>query len=89
LLNKTTLNQVDESSLLRVGKSPFVFVAESQNINTGLGSRFGTWLLERGLRPRFARAGTHQRGHGGGFEQVAQQGLDSGSLVKAITAISG
>jgi transketolase len=89
LLNKPTLNRVDEAALARVGTSPFVFVAESQNINTGLGSRFGTWLLERGFRPRYARAGTHQRGHGGGFEQVSQQGLDSGSLVKAITGLCG
>jgi transketolase len=87
LLNKSTLNRVDEAAVARVGKSPFVFVAESQNVNTGLGSRFGTWLLERGLRPRYARAGTHERGHGGGFEQVSQQGLDPRSLVKAISAL--
>src|SRR5688572_7633082 len=88
LLNKSTLNCVDEAALARVGKSPFVLVAESQNVNTGLGSRFGTWLLERGLRPRYARAGTHQRGHGDGFEQVAQQGLDSSSLVRALRSLA-
>jgi len=89
LLNKSTLNQVDEASLARVGQSGFVLVAESQNQNTGLGVRFGTWLLERGYRPRYARAGTHARGHGGGFEQVVQQGLDSPSLRKAIEKLSG
>jgi transketolase len=89
LLNKVTLNQVDEDSLARVGGSEFVLVAESQNVNTGLGVRFGTWLLERGSRPRYARAGTHQRGHGGGFEQVIQQGLDSASLVRAVKALRG
>jgi transketolase len=89
LLNKTTLNQVDEASLARVGRSEFVLVAESQNINTGLGVRFGTWLLERGLRPRYGRAGTHQRGHGGGFEQMIQQGLDSPGLVRAVKALCG
>ncbi|HWO14677.1 MAG TPA: hypothetical protein VNN80_34480, partial [Polyangiaceae bacterium] len=89
LLNKSTLNQVDEASLARVGQSGFVLVAESQNVGTGLGVRFGTWLLERGYRPRYARAGTHARGHGGGFEQVVQQGLDSPSLRKAIEKLSG
>jgi transketolase C-terminal domain/subunit len=89
LLNKSTLNQVDEASLARVGKSEFVLVAESQNINTGLGARFGTWLIERGLRPRYARLGTHERGHGGGLEQIAQQGLDSPSIVAAVKALGG
>jgi transketolase C-terminal domain/subunit len=84
LINKSSGNLIDEGSLAKVGKSQFVLVAESQNSNTGLGARYGTWLLERGLRPRFARAGTHLRGDGGGIEQVFQQGLDSASLVKAI-----
>ena len=88
LLNKSTLNRVDEASLARVGKSRFVLVAESQNLNTGLGARFGTWLLERGFGPRYRRLGTHQRGHGGGVEQIAQQGLDPASLAKAIAALS-
>jgi transketolase C-terminal domain/subunit len=89
LYNKSTLNQIDEQSLAKVGKSPFVLVAESQNTNTGLGSRFGTWLLERGSSPRYARLGTHQRGHGGGFEQIVQQGLDAPSIIKAIEKLSG
>jgi transketolase C-terminal domain/subunit len=89
LLNKSTLNQVDEASLARVGKSGFVLVVESQNINTGLGARFGTWLIERGLRPRYARLGTHERGHGGGLEQIVQQGLDSPSIVAAVRALGG
>lgn len=89
LINKSSANLIDEASLARVGKSQFVLVAESQNVNTGLGSRYGTWLLERGLRPRYARAGTHLRGDGGGIEQVFQQGLDSASLVKAVEKVLG
>jgi transketolase len=88
LINKSTLNQVDEASLARVGKSGFVLVAESQNINTGLGTRYGTWLLERGLSPRYARVGTHARGHGGGVEQIPQQGLDAPSIAKAIKKLA-
>jgi transketolase C-terminal domain/subunit len=88
LLNKSTLNRVDEASLARVGQSRFVLVAESQNRNTGLGSRFGTWLLERGFGPRFARLGTHERGLGGGYEQIVQQGLDSAAIAKAVAALN-
>jgi len=89
LINKSTLNRVDEASLSLVGKAPFVLVAESQNIATGLGSRYGTWLLERGLSPRYARVGTHLRGDGGALEQISQQGLDPASLVKAIRKVAG
>jgi transketolase C-terminal domain/subunit len=89
LINKSTLNQVDEVSLASVGKSGFVLVAESQNVLNGLGSRYGTWLLERGFSPRYARLGTHLRGQGGGDEQVSQQGLDATSILKAIKKLSG
>jgi transketolase len=89
LINKTTLNRVDEPTLARVGKSPFVLVAESQNVATGLGLRFGTWLLERGYRPRYARVGTHRAGDGGSSEQIPHQGLDAPSLAQAIRKVAG
>jgi hypothetical protein len=59
-------------------------VAESQNRETGLGARFGTWLLERGFGPRYAHLGTTRAGCGGLWEQFAWQGLDSASLAKRI-----
>lgn len=54
LINKPTLNVVDEAMLAKAGASPFVLVVESFNRRTGLGSRYGTWLLERGLTPATA-----------------------------------
>jgi transketolase len=75
LINKPTLNVIDEEMLAKVGKSPFVLVVESQNSKTGLGIRYGTWLLERGLSPRYAAMGTHKIGHGGIAEQLPHQGL--------------
>lgn len=75
LINKPTLNVIDEEMLAKVGKSPFVLVVESQNTKTGLGIRFGTWLLERGLTPRYAGMGTNKIGHGGIAEQLPHQGL--------------
>jgi len=89
LINKSTLNVIDEASVTRVGKSPFVLVAEAQNVKTGLGVRYGSWLLERGLHPRFAHVGTHERGDGGALEQIVQQGLDSAGLVKTIKKLAG
>jgi transketolase len=89
LINKSTLNRIDEASLARLGKSRFVLVAEAQNVHTGLGARYGSWLLERGLHPRYARVGTHERGNGGSQEQIVQQGLDSASLVRAVQKLAG
>jgi transketolase len=89
LINKCSVNVVDEATLATVGKSRFVLVAESQNVGSGLGMRFGSWLLERGHHPRYARAGVHERGEGGAFEQIPQQGLDSESLLRTIKKLSG
>jgi len=84
LINKPTLNVADEETLVRVGSTPFVLVVETQNVKTGLGARFGTWLLQRKLTPRYAHLGTHQLGAGGLWEQVPQQGLSSESIVAKV-----
>jgi transketolase len=75
LINKPTLNVIDEEMMARAGSSPFVLVVESQNTKTGLGIRYGTWLLERGLAPRYSFMGTNKIGHGGIAEQLPHQGL--------------
>jgi transketolase C-terminal domain/subunit/transketolase N-terminal domain/subunit len=75
LINKPTLNMVDEEIVEKVGRSPFALVVESQNTKTGLGVRYGTWLLERGFAPRYSLMGTSKLGHGGIAEQLPHQGL--------------
>lgn len=89
LVNKPTLNVVDEDMLRKVGSTGFVFVAEGQSVKTGLGSRYGTWLLERGLTPKFAHVGTHKEGCGGLWEQMPHQGLDPDSLLARIEKLAG
>ncbi|HET6340514.1 MAG TPA: transketolase C-terminal domain-containing protein, partial [Polyangiales bacterium] len=84
LINKPTLNVVDEEAIMRAGETGFVLVVESQNVKTGLGSRYGTWLLERGLTPRYAHVGTHKIGAGGLWEHMAYQGIDSESIITKI-----
>ena len=88
LVNKPTLNVVDEDAIRKVGSTPFVFVAEGFNVATGLGSRFGTWLLERGLTPRYAHVGAHREGSGGLAEQMPHQGLDPESLIAKIEPLA-
>ncbi len=87
LINKPTLNVIDDEMLTKVGSSPFVLVVESQNTKTGLGVRYGTWLLERGLAPQYSYMGTCKIGHGGIAEQLPHQGLAVEDIKKKILAM--
>lgn len=88
LVNKATLNVVDEDAIREVGRTGFVLVAEGLGRTTGLGIRYGTWLLERGLTPRYAHIGTHREGCGGLWEQMAHQGLDADGILASIEALA-
>lgn len=88
LINKSTLNVVDEDMMKKVGAAPFVVVVESFNRRTGLGSRFGSWLLERGLSPKFAYLGTHEEGCGGLWEQFPHQGIDPVGIMKTVKSLT-
>ncbi|TFK73252.1 transketolase [Pluteus cervinus] len=88
LINKPTLSSVDEEVITTIGKSPFVLVVESFNVKTGLGSKFGTWLLERGLTPKYAYLGTSKEGCGGLWEQIPYQGLDPRSIAIKIKQLA-
>ncbi|NJN37798.1 MAG: transketolase [Acaryochloridaceae cyanobacterium CSU_3_4] len=88
LINKSTLNVVDEATMKKIGAAPFVLVVESFNRRTGLGSRFGSWLLERGFTPKFAYLGTHEEGCGGLWEQFPHQGIDPVGIMKAVKSLA-
>jgi transketolase len=87
LINKPTLNVVDEAMMAKLGASPMVLVVEAFNQKTGLGSRFGTWLLERGFTPKFAHLGTHIEGCGGLWEQFPHQGIDPAGIIAKVKEI--
>ncbi|MGK7913633.1 MAG: transketolase C-terminal domain-containing protein [Synechococcus sp.] len=89
LINKSTLNVVDEEAIARAGNSPFVIVVEAFNRRTGLGSRYGSWLLERGLTPKFAYLGTHEEGCGGLWEQFPHQGIDPVGIIVKVKELVG
>jgi len=88
LINKSTLNLVDEQTTRKIGSTSFVLVVESFNQKTGLGSKFGTWLLERQLTPRYGYMGTNKEGCGGLWEQIPHQGLDPQSIIVKIKSLS-
>ncbi|MEZ6125852.1 MAG: transketolase [Planctomycetaceae bacterium] len=87
LICKSTLNVYDEVMMSRLAKAPAVLVAESFNVNTGLGSRFGTELLKRGFKGRYNNIGTHKEGSGGLWQQMGYQGLDSDGIMGAFEAL--
>ena len=89
LINKPTLNVVDEEMMEKIGQSPLVMVVEGLNRRTGLGSRFGTWLLERGYCPKYAYLGTYQEGCGGLWEQYPYQGLDPNGIISHVRSLAG
>jgi len=86
LINKPTLNAVDEATTAKVGASGFALVVEGQNVETGLGIRYGTWLLERGYAPKFAHMGVSRPGAGGIPQQIPYQNLASADILERIRA---
>jgi transketolase len=84
LINKATLNVVDEEMMKTLSGAPFVLVAEGWNVKTGLGSRFGSYLLKAGFKGRYNHIGTNREGSGGLWQQMGHQGLDSEGIAKAI-----
>ncbi|MEM0915710.1 MAG: transketolase C-terminal domain-containing protein, partial [Planctomycetota bacterium] len=88
LINKPTLNVVDEDTMAKLGKAPFVLVAEEFNRKTGLGMRFGSWLMERGYTPKFNYLGVTKEGCGGLWEQMPYQGLGPDGIADAVRKLA-
>ena len=87
LVNKPTLNVVDDDMLKKIAAGGFVLVVETQNSKSGLGARFGTWLLESGYRTAYAHLGATKEGHGGLSEQIPYQGLSPADIREKVQAM--
>jgi transketolase len=88
LINKATLNVIDRDMMKTLAGVPFVLVTEGWNVKTGLGSRFGTYLLQAGFKGRYDHLGTNREGSGGLWQQMGYQGLDPDGIAKAIKALA-
>jgi len=84
LIVKTCLNTYDETMMQKLAASPALLVAESFNVTTGLGSKFGTELLKRGFKGSYNHIGTHKEGSGGLWRQMAYQGLSPEGITAAF-----
>lgn len=95
LINKPTLNVVDDETMEKIAASPLCLVVECLGYKTGLGSKFGSWLLETehaqggGNVARFGRIATAKEGSGGLWEQAYHQGYDSESVQKRVKTMLG
>ena len=84
LINKPTLNVVDPEMMKRLAAAPWVLVVEGYNVKTGLGSRFGSYLLQYGFKGKYDHIGVHKEGSGGLWQQMGYQGLDPKGIGEAI-----
>jgi transketolase len=84
LVNKPTLNVVDPVMMKKLAAAPWVLVVEGFNYKTGLGSRFGSYLLQAGFKGKYNHIGVHTEGSGGLWQQMGYQGLDPAGILKAI-----
>ena len=82
LINKSTLNTDDYSTIEKAVNAPFVLVVENQNIKTGLGSKFGTLLSK--YSQRYDHMGVNKAGVGGLNEQISYQELDCDNIKEKV-----
>jgi transketolase C-terminal domain/subunit len=87
LVNKCTLNVIDKEMMKKLAAAPFVLVAEGYNVKTGLGSRFGSYLLQFGFKGKYHHIGVHKEGSGGLWQQMGYQGLDPAGILTAVKAL--
>ena len=87
LINKPTLNVIDPAMMKTLAAAPFVLVVEGYNVKTGLGSRFGSYLLQYGFKGKYDHIGVHKEGSGGLWQQMGYQGLDPKGIAAAIAKL--
>lgn len=85
---KSCINVVDEDAIKVVGNSPLCLIVEPLNSRSGLASRYGSWLLKRGLAPKkFDNIGISKEGSGGLWEHAYHQGYDPKSVMDKVKAM--
>ena len=89
MICKSTLNVYDEDMMAKLAAAPAILVAESFNVTTGLGSKFGTELLKRGFKGSYNNIGTNKEGSGGLWQQMGYQGVDADGIMNAMSELLG
>jgi len=93
LINKPTLNVVDSEMMETLASAPVLLIVEPLGCKTGLGSKFGSWLLRTQhaasgkVLCKFDTISTHHEGCGGLWEQAYHQGFDSNSIQEKVKSM--
>jgi transketolase len=89
LINKSTLNILDEETTKKVGSTGFALVVEPLSSKTGVGSKYGYWLAKLNLpkMPVFDNIGINKGGEGGLWEHAYEQGYDSASIMDKVKSL--
>jgi len=89
LINKPTLNVLDEETTKKVGSTGFALVVEPLSSKTGLGAKYGFWLAKLGLpkMPFYDNIGINKGGEGGLWEHAYEQGYDSVSIQNTVKSL--
>merc|ERR1719498_250489 len=89
LINKSTLNILDEETTTKVGSTGFALVVEPLSSKTGVGAKYGYWLAKLGLpkMPLFDNIGINKGGEGGLWEHAYEQGYDSASIQDKVKSL--
>jgi transketolase C-terminal domain/subunit len=90
LINKATLNVLDEETTKKVGSTGFALVVEPLSSKTGLGAKYGYWLAKLGLpkMPKYDNIGINKGGEGGLWEHAYEQGYDSVSIQNTVKKLN-
>ena len=85
LVCKSTLNIVDEAMMKKLAAAPWVLVAEGWNVKTGLGSRFGSYLLQYGFKGKYDHIGVNKEGSAAACgSRSGTRGLDPKGIMAAV-----
>lgn len=85
VLNFASIKPLDVDAVLTAAQTGFLVTAEDHHIDTGLGARVASTLVDAGVSCRLIRLGVRYYGSSGKPEDLYQaEGIDAAGIVKAV-----
>jgi transketolase len=85
VINMASLLPLDKDILLEAATKGPIMTVEDHHVDTGLGVRAATVLMEAGIGTKLRRLGVHHYGGSGKpVELYAEQGLDAASIAESL-----
>src|SRR3989338_6270823 len=78
-------NVLDRSTIQQLQGVHLVLIVDEQRVGRGLGVRYGSWMMEQGVRfDHYAQMGATEPGRGGTRLQMFNQGLEPGQIIAKV-----